>query len=467
MTQLDSGHSAWRVDPSSYVDPHGFVFHTDRGIFRAIFKESADFYRRMISDGIAQRLHERFGLVRTELSELYLADVGCDLVVQHEVVEPATYCVEWCPSMLRDAARLHLELSIELASQHMMLQDASPWNVRFQGTRPRFIDFTSIVPTQARLLWPAYSQFQSFFMRPLHLAAINKGKVGRALLYDTINGITLQDFVTNVGLGYLLRHSYLAITPFLDRLLQTNRKLKKAVRELAAGQGSEIDVAVRKRFFRGLLKRLERLEFSGVKDAWSNYYVQVEPGIDKQRKLSTVRELLIRLQPPTVVDLGCNTGAFSVLAAECGARVISLDKSEACIAHLYAYAKRQGLDILPLVVDLLAPTPPCGFLGNQYPGVIERARSHMVFCLGLMHHLYINGRQSLDRIAFLLSQLGTQFAIFEYIDQRDSNIDLLETVRPIRYSLADVKQALGRYFRTIQEYDSDRPTRRILLCGHA
>ena len=151
---------ALSIDPSSYVDPHGFVFREDHTLFRAIYDGSADFYRELIVSKLADRLTREFGLVGTEISERSLPDLGCRLVLKHEAVEPATYPVEWCPSMLYDAARLHLDLSLELAAHGMMLQDAYPWNVRFAGTRPVFIDFTSVVPADPCMLWPAYDQFQ-------------------------------------------------------------------------------------------------------------------------------------------------------------------------------------------------------------------------------------------------------------------------------------------------------------------
>ena len=96
---------------------------------------------------------------------------ACDLVLAHDEIAPLNYCTEWCPSMLKDAALATLALAIELLEHDSALQDAYPWNVVFKGTRPVFVDFTSIAPADATMIWPAYQQFLSFFLYPLELCS--------------------------------------------------------------------------------------------------------------------------------------------------------------------------------------------------------------------------------------------------------------------------------------------------------
>jgi hypothetical protein len=63
--------------------------------------------------------------------------------------------------MLKDAALLTLDLDIELARSGLMLQDAHPFNVLFDGSRSQFVDFTGIVPAGERPLWAVDEQFRS------------------------------------------------------------------------------------------------------------------------------------------------------------------------------------------------------------------------------------------------------------------------------------------------------------------
>ncbi len=90
------------IDPSSYVDPQGFVFHYEGGLYRCIRPEAATLFRRLIDDGTLARLERERGLIPTHSAELaFIGDTDA-MVVRHPLIWPLSYCVEWCPSMLRD-----------------------------------------------------------------------------------------------------------------------------------------------------------------------------------------------------------------------------------------------------------------------------------------------------------------------------------------------------------------------------
>src|SRR4029079_18055617 len=59
-----------------------------------------------------------------------------------------TYPHEWAASMLKDAALLHVQLFLDLGARGLTLKDWHPYNILFEGTTPRFIDFTSIIPIE-------------------------------------------------------------------------------------------------------------------------------------------------------------------------------------------------------------------------------------------------------------------------------------------------------------------------------
>ena len=162
--------------------------------------------------------------------------------------------------------------------------------------------------------------------------------------------------------------------------------------------------------------------------------------------------------------MGANTGIFSVIAAEMGARVIAVDSSETCCEQLYEIAKSGGHSITPVTANIITPTPDLGFAAREYPGLMERAQGDLVLCLGLMHHLHISGRQSFDRIASLLKDLSTKFVLFEYVAQNDANVALLNSARPVSYDRDNVWDTLKNHFRSVDAMPSDRPTRELFLC---
>jgi SAM-dependent methyltransferase len=453
------------VDPSSYVDPNGFVFRRQGHVYRAIYREAASFYRGLFDDGTIERLTARHHLVRTSIADLPLADPRVGLVLRHETIEPLSYCVEWCPSMLREAGLAQLDLALAVLERDLILQDCYPWNVLFRGTEPVVVDLTSIVRADTPLIWPAYEQFQAFFVRPLALARQGKGNVARALLSNHVSGVSIDDFYRNAGARYRLRHPSVAVAYRVDRMVQRRPALKRRLRQSTAQSGRSVDRRTRERFLKRQRAALERLHAAPrATDVWSAYYDEIDASVDREAKLTAVRAAIERLRPSSVVDAGCNTGVFSVVAAEAGARVIALDSSEACIERLYAAARGQGLPITPLVVDLCAPTPPSGWMASQYPGLLERARSELVLCLGLMHHLHIAGRQSFPRIAALMDALSARHLVFEFVAEDDPNNDLIGRGRPIHYTLDDVRGALSAHFPRIDVLDSDRPTRRLIVC---
>ena len=452
-----------RRDPSSYVDPHGYVIHHEGEIYRYIHPDSTPFYNRLIEEGVLDRLQSQ-GLVGTRRCHLSIADEEEGMVLHHDRVHPLSYCVEWCPSMLRDAGLVTIDLSLAAVEDNLMLQDAYPWNVLFEGTRPVFVDVTSLVEGDRDVIWPAHEQFEAYFTRPLKLAAQSHGKVGRGLLYNNLTGIDLQTFYQLTSTGYHLRHPSLMLSYFLHQQLQKSTSMKNRVRKLAESMEGKVTPQMRRKFLQRLRRQLESYRTVRKADPWGSYYAEIGPEVDRDAKVRAIRQLITQVKPTQVLDLGCNAGVFSMIAAQCGARVISVDSSEPCIEQLYAKAKQDDLHITPIMSDVLCPTPAYGFMGTQYARLWDRAKSDMVMCLGLMHHLHMSGRQSWERIVELLSTVSTKHLIFEYVGMDDANIDHLPHRRTINYTLESVASALRTKFKDIEIHDSDRDSRKLLLC---
>lgn len=451
-------------DPSSYVDPHGFVFHHDGEIYRYIFPEAAERYKSLLENGVLAKLERECALVSSEAVTGSIKGLPEGMLLHHPRISPLTYCVEWCPSMLRDAGINTLQLALVANEHNLTLQDAYPWNVLFDGPKPVFVDVTSLTEPDERVIWPAHDQFAAFFLRPLILASQRRGDVARALLYDNLQGITLDQLYRLTPARYHLVHPGLGLSWRLDRWLQKSTWAKNRIRRLAEKSCGITDPALRRRFLETLLKKLRKFRFSKAGDPWADYYAAIDESFDKKAKVLKVESMLSELGPATVLDLGCNTGVFSIVAANTGARVVSVDSSESCIEVLYDVAKTQDLPITPLISNVLCPTPQFGYMAEQYPSLWDRVESEAVLCLGLMHHLHLTGRQSWERIVELLDRVTQRYLIFEFVAIDDANIDHLPQRREISYSLDTVADALRARFPDISIHDSDRPTRKLLLC---
>ncbi len=450
-------------DSSSYVDPNGFLFHWDEKIFRYINSLAAPQFQEHLDSGLLQRLQNDCNLVETEKTSIEIPELGEGLVLSHRKL-PLTYCTEWSPTMLRDAGLVTLDLAIALVDEDLALQDAYPWNVLFDGTKPVFVDVGSIVKSDDSAIWPAHEQFESYFLRPSVLAAEGKGRAARALLLDNITGIRLKEFYQLVSLRHRVANPMLWLTLSLDRYLQKSISAKDKARELSERAMTMVDATTRRKFLMRLRSRLAAIRFSKQPDPWTQYYSEIDPAFDRQLKLDTVRRLIQEQSPETVIDLGCNAGVFSLEAARAGARTIAVDSSESCIDGLYAKARAEGLPLTPLVTDVLCPTPAYGFLGKQYDPLYQRIQADLSLCLGLMHHLVVAGRQSLERIAELVSSVSKSMAIFEYVGPDDANMPHLSGRRDISYTAEDVLAALSKHFSEIERLPSDRDTRELFFC---
>jgi len=134
-----------------------------------------------------------------------------------------------------------------------------------------------------------------------------------------------------------------------------------------------------------------------------------------------VQQAFAQSQPKSVLDLGTNTGHFSLLAATQGAHVVAIDTDAASLAALWAQARLRQAKVLPLVVNLARPTPATGWRNLESLSFLERARGKfdLVLMLAVLHHLLVSERIPLDEILDLVAELATDRVIIEFVPPGD------------------------------------------------
>ena len=457
---------------SSYVDPNATLYEDGKTILRGIQPSAEPFYRQVLAHPTIQRLIGQ-QIVDTTVEPTNLE--GHPLTLNHRRISPLNFCTEWHPAMLRDAGLLTLDLCIELNEQDWTLQDAYPWNVIFEGTRPVFVDFTSIVPIDPNLQWVAYDQFCRFFLYPLGVASATLPKVARALLNDYLGGISDSDLVQILPAGAITSLGWLTGRVHMPRLmLKTIRKMGKESSLTQMNERIKPTREARKAFFTALRRDVEKTPLRKNTSNWSRYYADyfadIQSFSDRSQfhvKQTTITQLMDRLKPKTVTDIGCNQGGYSVLAAKAGARVVAFDNDDDSIGLLYALAKEQNLPILPLIIDCLAPTPATGWRAMQFPAATERLRSDMAFALALVHHLAITQRQTFDRIALTWADYADKWLITEFVPMDDPRaVEISATLKRDMswYTLDNFLDALRKVFKTVQTMPSYPEKRTLVLC---
>jgi SAM-dependent methyltransferase len=161
---------------------------------------------------------------------------------------------------------------------------------------------------------------------------------------------------------------------------------------------------------------------------WSEYMATHSYAPDElARKERFVKEALATAQPQTLLDIGCNTGHFSALAAAQGSRVVAIDSDEASVSRTFARARRDALRILPLLVDLARPTPALGWLNGEEASFLERARGFFdaVLMLAVIHHLAVTNRVPLAEVFRCVASLTKHVVVVEFVPFQDTQFQRL------------------------------------------
>ena len=421
----------------SFRDPAGVLTTVKGRLVRLVQKSAVRDLDAFLTSSAAQKFIEAGHLVRTEILESKTVEelqadslskwmFGVDafgLAVEQEPVPFVSYPYEWPPEMLWAAASLTLNLAEKLLREDIGLKDATPYNVLFRGPKPVFVDVLSFECRDPRdPAWLPFAQFVRTFLLPL--------------LVNKYYNLSLDQVLTNRRDGLEPDDIY----PFCSRLRRLlppflslvsipvwlsgrqNRKNQKIyIRKLLAD--SEKARFILFSLFKRLRRMLRRLEPEGGNhSAWSDYMqADIYPHKAFEAKQAFVQNALTDFAPQRVLDVGCNTGHFSVLAAKSGASVTAIDCDPTVVGKLWRQANQEGLNILPLVINLCRPTPPIGWRNQECWSFIDRAYKGFdaVFMLAVIHHMLITEQIPLLEIADLLAELTTNLLIIEYVGPDD------------------------------------------------
>jgi hypothetical protein len=463
--------SAIVFHPQSFgADPNGRLFEWEGSLYRAITSRNASVYREMFEKGVAQNLIDRGLLIGTQTT-LFQLD-GYDMVLKHERVPFVSYPFEWCAKMLQDAALGFLDFSLELSKVGLTTQDANPWNMLFDGCRPIYIDFCSIVPAEVNGRWVSYDEFCRFFLYPLRLMSIGHVSMTRWTLHDFRYGVQEAEFAA-------VFHRANSLPRFKHAFIARLRKMLKSVsphflRVLLKQSWQIVSDRTRFRlpsqieFLESLKSEVQSIRIPSNPTEWSGYYDGVFPPFAPSSawtaKHNSVFSALAKLRPASVLEIGCNRGWYSQLAATLGSKVVSFDIDEMCTTLLFEDSKTNNFSVLPLVMDLKNPSPGYGLCNKWFPPAAKRLRCDMVLALALVHHLVFKERLRVDQIAEALNEFSRRWLLVEFVPREDKYVKDWWSEEYAWYNLESLCSALSKFFHKIEIMPSDPPPRQLLLC---
>jgi predicted RNA methylase len=366
-----------------------------------------------------------------------------------------SYPHEWTDAQLADAGRLTLALSRTIFEEGWELKDASAWNVIFRGTRPVFCDHLSFQRIPGRHWW-AFAQFVRHFVLPLGMSRMKVFDARMAFVLDS-DGLPPERARDTLGARrFLTRYWPLMLT------LQTG-----GVAKGASGR----------RYHPRLYALLDWLLSTGAASrpgrGWADYPGARDhyPPEASTTKRATIAKWLERRRPGRVIDLGCNTGEYSLLARHAGAHVVAIDLDHDCVQRLYRGCPDDG-GMSPVIANLADLDGGRGWGGVQYPGLGERLSgfADVTMMLALTHHLAISHAIPYGDIAAFVSGLTRGALIVELVEADDPMVALLCAQRrrlASEFTLERQRAAFAGHFRAVDEVGLPGVPRRLVLLERA
>jgi hypothetical protein len=420
------------IHPQSLSDRKGRLLEKGDQLFRGIMPPHAPFYEGVLASPAIDSLFAR-GLVGTERAEIASDDYP--LVLRHERMDFVTYWPEWSSLMLRDAAVMLCDLNLELIRHGCGILDCHPWNVLFDFTRPVFVDFSAVVPLEAAWLDEMAGRLRNYWVVPLALISKGHPWFARSFRRTPDVGEPMDDVFKRRSLAWFPLWYF--------RLRRTAR-----ARPL--------------RFFERLRASLEGLSLPRVpRDAGNAVCDGRDDTARHDVETETLRSLLERLKPRTVLDICCHEGRRALAAEGAGAKVVAFDDNEEHVNALYLRAKSEGRRILPLFLDFTVPTPAHG-RKCEFPSSTDRLRCDLTLLFGVLDRLVFQLDLSFPRVAQLLAAYTVKHAAVEFAPRGEVRAASPDAGRFDWYDADNFVAAMEKYFRLEGVFASD-PPRKILL----
>jgi SAM-dependent methyltransferase len=423
----------------SFRDPAGALYPAGNRIFRIVATGVPDLQAFLSSTAAKKYLDSgrvaRTAVLTDEQAAEALADpniakaydqLNGQLLVEHERIPFPSYPHEWPAEMLHAAGVLTLNLAKDLRREELGLKDATPLNILFRGAEPVFVDLLSFERRDPHdPTWLPYAQFVRTFLLPL-LSYKYFGLRLDQTMGVRRDGLDPEEVYRYLGPLRRFAPPFLTLVSMPTWLGRRHSEDDSSIYRKKSLADPEKAGFILDSLLNRLGRTLRRLAPpAGRQSLWSDYmnsggnnYV----GQQFAAKEAFVSEALREFAPRSVLDVGCNTGHFSFMAARSGASVVAIDFDPVVVGQVWRQANSEHLDILPLVVNLARPSPAVGWRNEECPSFLDRARGKFdaVFMLAVVHHMLVSERVPLASILDLAAELTRDALIIELIEPQDS-----------------------------------------------
>ncbi len=454
---------------STFRDPSGILTVSENSCLRFVRREYEQEALDFLRSSLYSSWEKRGDVVATEIRTGQPGPFS--LCLEHPRIFFPSYPWEWSPAQWLAAAELTLKLCDEAVTAGWILKDATPLNILFDGPRPVFVDLLSFARRNPRSpIWMAQAQFVRTFLLPLVAHRWLGWPLASTLLRR--DGNEPEDLYQS--LAWIRRVHPRLLWPVTlpvwlskgsTKSVAPNPATKKAdaiEREPAvAGGVLHHTLATLRRQVRYAAPALAGSRWSGYQDHLDHYSSR-----DSEGKYQFIANVLLQQKPRTVLDIGANTGTYSMLAARNGARVVALDSDVAAIERLWRAAVTEHHNILPIVGNIARPTPSVGWENAESLSLLDRAvgKFDMVVLLAVIHHILVSEQIPLSRIASLCRRLTRCWLVVEWVPPTDPMFQQLMRGRDALYGSLQEQDMFGAFnchFEAVERHPL--PNGRILF----
>jgi hypothetical protein len=478
-------------------DNNGTVYDNEFEIIREInsnyYSKAVEIFKIFETNNL-----EKIGIVNTKLN-------AEDKNFIHKKY-PVSYPFEWSANMFKDAILLHLKLNIDLDKYDLCLKDSLPNNIVFNYNKPVFVDFLSIVKKQDLqnekwlgnqkkyndLRMEIFEQMMvPFMIIPLIAYAQNKPNLARNLL---------QNKACNAG-GQTPKFEDLNI--YLDKLNKPS--LTKKIRNFLKKKKTEINNDIENliehilniknynfiEFCQKTISLIEKIDVSPPASNYDSYYESKKENFNfndksnwKNKQNVVYDSITANDEIETILDLGANTGWFSMLGESLNKKVIAVEIDESSIDKIYKESLKKNLNILALqgsfldiekekFGDILTDEVYKKQNFKEIPifsSMKSRISSDLVLCLALSHHLILGEGIDIKVLVKQLSEITNKTLVLEHIELDDELIkndpSFFKNISKFNFQNYNIdlviKESLN-YFKSYTIKDSHPSSRKLII----
>jgi ribosomal protein L11 methylase PrmA len=419
----------------SFRDPSAYIFQQGNRILRAVTPVADAAFADVMSSGIVDKLADKGLMIGCKRVLNGAADLSqyrgargepIAALYEHPRIPFVSYPYEWSFSQLKDAALAHLDLQIEALGNDFVLSDASAYNMQFYNGRPIHIDVTSLRRYRNGQVWEGYNQFCRQFLLPLVIEAW-AGMPFQSIYRGSINGITFGD-----ALSILPRRKlFTSMGGFMHVYMQGRTVTTKS----ATTTGGRVEApSLPKTQYLSILQHLRGFVASlqsakRSRSYWTDYAATNTYSDGMRRvKLDFVSKWAQSARPGSIIDIGGNTGDFSLAALESGGASFAVVLDGDIDAIERGYRSRRSPALLHLLMNVADPSPDLGWRQAERQGLSARADTGGVIALAVVHHMVIGANLPLLEVVDWLLDIAPT-GILEFVPKGDPMVDEMLQLR--------------------------------------